>query len=149
MLAFLRTPGYASASTDASGTFSIGLSLLEHTVDDGNTILPFVFAETTSGTVSGRQVGSGTLILHPDGSVNARHSGTFTGRIAGHAGTAILLIKAWGTLNALKARFVFSQGTRGLEDIDARGTLVGGVIATTKTGDPIIAGSYTGKVRLN
>jgi hypothetical protein len=148
MLAFLRTPGYSSRATEASGTFGLGLSLQVPTVNEGNATVPFVFAETISGTVSGRQVGSGTLVLHHDGSINARHSGIFTGRIAGQADTATLLIKAWGTLKHLKARFVFCEGTGDLEDVQARGTFVGGVIAATKTGDPIIAGSYTGRVRL-
>jgi hypothetical protein len=148
MLAFLRSPSYTTTVTEASGTFGMGLSLQTPTVDGGKAIVPFVFAETLSGTVSGKQIGSGTLVLHPDGTVNARHSGIFTGRIAGQAGTATLLIKAWGTLKYLKARFVFMEGTGDLEDVQARGLFIGGVIAATKTGDPIIAGSYTGRVRL-
>jgi hypothetical protein len=148
MLAFLRTPGYSSRATEASGTFGLGLSLQTPTVNGETAIVPFVFAETMSGTVSGKQVGSGTLVLHLDGSINARHSGTFTGRIAGQAGTATLRIKASGTLNHLKARFVFCEGTGDLEDVQARGTFVGGVVAATKTGDPIITGSYTGRFRL-
>jgi hypothetical protein len=57
-------------------------------------------------------------------------------------------MKAWGTLEHLKAVFVFCDGTGDLEDIQARGTFVGGLIAATKSGDPILAGSYTGTVRL-
>jgi hypothetical protein len=149
MLALLRMPGYVSKATEASGTFGLGLTLQTPTVNEGNAIVPFVFAKTISGTVSGKQVGSGTLVLHHDGSVNVRHSGIFTGRIAGQAGTATLLIKAWGTLKHLKAMFVFCEGTGDLEDIQARGTFVGGVVAATKTGDPIIEGSYTGRFRLD
>jgi len=44
---------------------------------------------------------------------------------------------------------VFCEGTGDLEDIQARGTFVGGVVAATKTSDPIIEGSYTGRIRLD
>src|SRR6266852_4968950 len=70
MLALLRMPGDVSRATEASGTFGLGLTLQMPTVTEGNAIVPFVFAKTISGTVSGKQVGSGTLVLHHDGSVN-------------------------------------------------------------------------------
>src|SRR5205085_3803761 len=83
-------PVYAAAPTPASGSFAATISPAGTRSADGNTFISFSFVEDFQGTLTGTRVGTGRLVIHPDGTINARVSGLFTGSIAGASGTAIL-----------------------------------------------------------
>jgi hypothetical protein len=144
VLAALGPTAYASASTPATGTFNNTITPQKVTSHDGDTVIAFTFLETITGTLSGSRVGSGVLVIHPDGSLNVHNSGTFTGTIAGRGGTASLHAQAWGTFAAVEGRWWITDGAGGLEGIHARGSLAG-----SATGPTSFAGTYSGEVEFD
>jgi hypothetical protein len=132
---------YASTPTPVSGNFSATITPGTPRFADGNEFLPVTFNETFYGSLSGTRVGSGILIVHPDGTVNVFASGTFTGTIVGNAGTAIISEAASGIFASLMTRVHMSDGAGGLAGI--HGQLSGTAAAT---GPTTFAGTYSGQV---
>jgi hypothetical protein len=137
----LAPAAYAAAATPASGGFVANLSPVGSRSADGNTFITFTFVETFQGTLAGTRVGSGQLVIHPDGTINVRDSGLFTGSIAGASGTAILSASVSGTFGSVTGNFVVTNGTDGLAGVHAEGTAAGGA-----TGPATFAGTYSGQV---
>lgn len=135
---------YASAPTPASGSFAATIAPVETRSADGNTVISFTFVETFQGTLTGSRVGSGRLLIHPDGTINVRVSGLFTGSIGGASGSAILSDSASGSFSAFAANFVVTDGTGGLAGVHVEGTAAGAA-----TGPATFAGTYAGQVTLS
>lgn len=144
VLAALGPTAYASASTPATGTFNNNITPQKVTSHHGDTVIAFTFLETITGTLSGTRVGSGTLVIHPDGSLSVHNSGTFTGTIAGRVGSATLHAQASGTFAAVEGRWWITDGAGGLEGAHAHGRLAG-----SATGPTSFAGTYSGEVELD
>ena len=132
---------YAAAPTTASGSFAAEISPIGTRSADGNTFINFTFVEDFQGTLTGTRAGTGWLVIHPDGTINARDSGLFAGSIGGASGTAILSASLSGTFSGLAADFVVTDGTGGLSRIHVEGTAAGAA-----TGPVTFAGTYSGQV---
>jgi hypothetical protein len=142
VLAVASAPAaYAGAPTPASGSFTATISPVETRSADGNTFISFTFVEDFQGTLSGTRIGTGRLVVHPDGTINVRDSGLFAGSIAGASGTAIVSASISGTFLAIAGDFVVTDGTGGLSGVHVDGTAAGGA-----TGPATFAGTYTGQV---
>src|SRR5258708_17605747 len=98
---------YAEETVPASGTEATTLSPVSTRAADGNTFIGFTLAESWQGTFAGTRVGSGSVVIHPDGSSDAQSSGVCTGTIAGSSGTAVMRFHVSGTFAA--ATVVFSR----------------------------------------
>jgi len=123
------------------GSFAAEISPIGTRSADGNTFINFTFVEDFQGTLTGTRAGTGWLVIHPDGTINARDSGLFAGSIGGASGTAILSASLSGTFSALAADFVVTDGTGGLSRIHVEGTAAGAA-----TGPVTFAGTYSGQV---
>ena len=137
----------AEASTPiipAAGTDEITLSPVSARTADGNTFVDFTYVESWQGTLNGTRVGSGTFVLHPDGSFNTQISGIFRGTIAGRSGTAVMSATAKGTFASARAIFVVTRGTGGLAGVHVVGTDTG-----SATGPTSFAAIYSGKVHFS
>lgn len=131
----------AEEPTPVSGTFSATISPFATRSADGNTFIDFTFVEQFQGTISGTRVGTGLLIIHPDGTVNVRDSGLFSGSIDGSSGSAVLSASISGTFASIAANFVVTDGTGGLAGVHVQGTGGGGA-----TGPTTFAGTYSGQM---
>ena len=134
-------PVSAESQTPATGTFAARTSPVAIRSAAGNTIIDFTLVEQFTGTMSGTRVGSGTLIIHPDGSVNVRATGVLTGSIAGVSGTVVLDANGCGTLSSIAINWVVSHGSGGLARYHGEGAGVGAA-----TGPATLAGSYSGEI---
>jgi len=132
---------YAAAPTPASGSFAATISPVGTRSADGNTVISFTFVETVQGTLTGTRVGSGLLLIHPDGTINARVNGQFTGSIGAASGSAIFNESDSGTFSAFASNFVVTDGTDGLAGVHVEGTGAGAA-----TGPATFAGTYSGQV---
>ena len=128
----------------ASGTDAITLSPVSARTADGNTLIDFTYVESWQGTFDGTRVGSGSLVVHPDGSVNAQASGIFTGTIAGRSGTAVMRSSVTGTFALATAIITVTDGTGGLAGVHAVGTDAG-----SATGPTSFAATYSGEVHFS
>jgi hypothetical protein len=145
VLAVVLAPAADAASpAPASGSFVANISPVGLRPAAGNTFITFTFVETFQGTMAGTRVGSGTLLIHPDGTINVRDSGLFTGSIAGASGTAILSASISGTLASVTGNYLVTDGTDGLAGVHVEGTAAGGAAGPTT-----FAGTYSGKVVSN
>ena len=135
----------ASAPVSGSGTFQITFVPASVETADGNTFITFNFVETTTGFLAGTRVGQGSLVIHPDGPVNARDSGIFTGTLGGSApGTAFGHVEVSGTFSASTGLLEVSAGTGGLTGAHAQFVASGHAIGTTS-----LAGTYIGQAQFS
>ncbi len=132
------SPAYATDSP-ISGTFAFTASTTSVVTSDGNTIISFTFSETFTGSLVGTQTGTGTLIIHPDGTSNASGCGTFAGTILGISGTALRCFSTEGAAGSFTGEFQLTDGTGGLAGGHGEGTVAGVV-----TGPGTTAGTYSG-----
>lgn len=133
----------ASIPTSGSGTFLLVATFGAPTTAGGNTFIPFTFKETITGIFTGVRIGTGTFVLHPDGTLDAHDSGVFTGTVAGSApGTAILSVEASGTLAAISAQGQASDGTGGLVGIHGQAFVTGSAVSANAFG-----GAYTARAQ--
>ena len=140
---FTGTVAQASTPVTGSGTFLFNLTPASSRTADGDTFITYTFHETISGIVSGTRVGQGSLVIHPDGTVNVSDSGVFSGTIAGSApGTATLSAQASGTFASVTAQGVLSDGAGGLTGVHGVAFVTGAA-----TGPTTFAGSYTQRVQ--
>jgi uncharacterized membrane protein len=142
-----RTHGFLRSSEPApvpiSGTFILTFEPVSVRQADGNTNTDFTFHEQISGSIAGVRVGTGTLVVHPDGTVTAEDAGIFTGTVAGVPGSVIIAVRAEGTFASFTAIATFdgSSGTGGLRGLEGKVTVTGAA-----TGPTTLAGSYDGQV---
>jgi hypothetical protein len=129
---------YADESVQASGTFTVSFSPVSVRTADGNAFIDYTFSEHMLGTFDGTRVGSGWLVIHPDGSLKTANSGVFRGTIAGASGTAIMYYRGSGTFASAGGRFRVTNGTGGLAGIHANG-----IDSGSATGPTSFAGTYT------
>ena len=135
---------YAEETFPASGTEATTLSPVSTRAADGNTFIGFTLAESWQGTFAGTRVGSGSVVIHPDGSIDAQSSGIFTGTIAGRSGTAVMRFHVSGTFAAATVIFTVTDGTGGLAGVHAEGTEV-----VSATGPLSVAGIYSAVVHFS
>jgi hypothetical protein len=100
-------------------------------------MIDYTFVENTVGIVDGTRIGSGELVIHADGSLNTANSGTFTGSIAGKAGTAEMSFWGSGTFASAGGNYTVAHGTDGLAGVHAEGKDSG-----SATGPTTFAGTY-------
>jgi hypothetical protein len=135
---------YAEETVPASGTEATTLSPVSTRAADGNTFIGFTLAESWQGTFAGTRVGSGSVVIHPDGSIDAQSSGIFTGTIAGRSGTAVMRFHVSGTFAAATVIFTVTDGTGGLAGVHAEGT------ETVSATAPLsVAGTYSAVVHFS
>ena len=132
---------HADEPVQASGTFTISYSPTSLRAADGNVFFDYTFSEQMLGTLSGTRVGSGSAVIHPDGSLNTSNSGIFTGTIAGASGTAEMSFWGSGTFASAGGSYVVTHGTGGLDGVHAEGKDSG-----SATGPTSFAGTYSFKV---
>ena len=135
---------YAEETFPASGTEATTLSPVSTRAADGNTFIGFTLAESWQGTFAGTRVGSGSVVIHPDGSIDAQSSGIFTGTIAGRSGTAVMRFHVSGTFAAATVIFTVTDGTGGLTGVHGEGTE-----AVSATGPLSVAGTYSAVVHFS
>ena len=141
-LAVLAPTAYASTSTPVSGAFSATIAPVASRTTDGITTISFTFKETFIGTMRGTRVGTGMLVVHPDGTLSFRDTGLFTGTIAGSSGSATITGVGAGVFSSFNGRFHVSDGAGGLAGVRGGGSFTGNA-----TGPVSFAGTYSGKVR--
>jgi len=126
-----------------AGTFSLAIKPIAVRQADGNSIIDFNFDEHLSGDASGTRTGTGTLVIHPDGTLNVKDTGPFTGTVAGIPGTVNVEAWASGTFQSITGSVTIyaNSGTGGLTGL--QGVLK---ISGAATGPATLAGSYQGQV---
>jgi hypothetical protein len=139
---FLRRSG--RTPVPVTGAFILTIEPVSVRQADGNTVTDFTFHEQISGSVAGVRVGTGTLVVHADGTLTAEDAGVFTGTVAGVPGSVIIGVRAEGTFASFTAIATFDgrSGTGGLRGL--RGTVR---VTGAATGPTTLAGSYAGQVR--
>ena len=135
---------YANELVQANGTFTVSFSPVSLRTADGNTFIDYTFSTRMLGAFEGTRTGSGSLVIHPDGSFNTENSGIFTGTIAGASGTAVIRERASGTFASAAASFSVGHGTGGLAGVHAEGTDSG-----SATGPTSFAGTYSVKMHFS
>jgi uncharacterized membrane protein len=138
---FLRSRG--PAPVPVTGTFNLTIVPVSVRQADGNTITDFTFHEQLSGSIAGTRVGTGTLVVHPDGTLTVEDTGRFTGTVAGISGSVIAVVRGEGTFASLTATATIdgSSGTGRLRGLRGEVTITGAA-----TGPTTLAGSYVGQV---
>jgi len=138
----LAPMAYASTSIPTTGTFVFRSTpqkaILTH---DGTELVFFTFIQNITGAYSGTRVGTGTLAIHPDGTIKNIDTGTFTGTIAGKEGTATITARCSGTLASFTCTFVATDGHGRLEGVHGKGRSAGHAISPTTS-----VGTYSGQV---
>jgi|SRR5919109_65501 hypothetical protein len=135
---------HANEQIQASGIDAITLSPVSTRLADGNTFIDFTYVESWQGTIEGTRVGTGSVVIHPDGSVNAQVSGVFTGTIAGRSGTAAIRFSVSGTFASAVGIFTVTDGTGGLAGVHGQGTDAGAA-----TGPTTFGATYSAKVHFS
>ena len=134
----------AHASTAITGKGTFLLTITSQTVIASG-VVSFTFSELISGDVAGTRVGSGILIVHPDGTFVGVDSGTFTGSVAGISGTAKIPVIASGTFGgSFTATGVLCCGTGLLEGVSGIVSITGAFTSATT-----LAGTYSGVIHLD
>jgi uncharacterized protein DUF3224 len=125
------------------GTFSLTFEPTNVQQADGNTFIKFSFHEQLSGSILGTRDGTGTLVIHPDGTLNVTDTGFLTGTVAGVSGAVNAEVWAQGTLASVAGSVtIYPQtGTGGFVGLQ-------GVVKITgaATGPTTLAGSYEGQL---
>jgi uncharacterized membrane protein len=138
---FLRSN--AHGPVPVTGTFNLAFEPVSVRRVDGNTVTDFTFHEQLSGSIAGTRAGTGTLVVHPDGTLTVEDTGRFTGTVAGRPGSVIVDVRGEGTFASLTATATIdgSSGTGGLRGLRGRARITGAA-----TGPTTLAGSYVGQV---
>lgn len=126
-----------------AGTFALTIEPVEVRQADGTTFIDYNFHEQLSGSFSGTRVGTGTLVMHADGTLNNKDTGFFTGTVAGMSGSVNIEAGEQGTSTSVSgsARTYPQTGTGGLAGLHAVVKVTG-----TATGPATLVGSYEGQV---
>ncbi len=85
-----------------AGTFTLTFEPVDVRQADGNTFIDFSFHEQLLGSVSATRVGTGTIVIHPDGTLNVKDTGFLTGTMGGISGSVNAEAWAEGTVAGLR-----------------------------------------------
>jgi hypothetical protein len=107
----------------------------------GNTTLSGPEVQHLTGTLNGTRVATGVMIVHADGSFEARDEGVFTGTIDGRSGTVAIDGVSKGIGNSGTGRLVFGHGTGSLSGLHGEG-----VFAPTFTSLTTAVGTYSADI---
>jgi hypothetical protein len=137
----LAQPVWATAPEAGGGTFAetafVGAPSIR--LADGNTFI----TQTTTGVINGTIVGTlrdvTTIVLHPDGTFNARGVETCVCTVAGRSGTFVDRFEATGVGLSATGHFTVISGTGALSNLHLTGTFTG--VINPATG--LSAGSYS------
>ena len=126
-----------------AGTFTLITEPIEVRQADGTTFIDYNYHEQLSGSFSGTRVGTGTLVIHADGTLNNKDTGFFTGAVSGISGSINIEAGEQGTSTSVNgsARTYPQTGTGGLAGLQAVVKVTGAA-----TGPGTLAGSYEGQV---
>jgi hypothetical protein len=126
-----------------AGTFALSFTPVAVRQADGNTFIDFNFHERLSGSISGTRTGTGTLVIHPDGTLNVKDTGFLTGNLAGVSGSVNVEAWAQGTFASVRGSVtIYPQtGTGGFAGLQGVAKVTGAA-----TGPATLAGSYEGQV---
>jgi hypothetical protein len=145
-----NTQGLALAGGEPGKPFPIVGSFFNFTIKpiavrqaDGNSVIDFNFDEQLSGDATGTRTGTGTVVIHPDGTFNLKDTGRFTGTVTGIPGTVNLEAWASGTFQSFTGSVTIyaSSGTGELTGLQGVAKISGAA-----TGPATLAGSYDGQV---
>ena len=135
--------GQPGTPVPIAGSFTLTFEPVDVRLADGNAFIDFSFHEQLSGSVSATRVGTGTLVIHPDGTLNVKDAGFLTGTMGGISGSVNAEAWAQGRLASLGGSVtIYPQtGTGGFTGLQ-------GVVKVTgaATGPATLAGSYEGRV---
>jgi hypothetical protein len=120
--AVLLTSASASTIETANGSFtsSVGVTKTDHL--GGNTIVYGPEVQHLTGAFDGTRVASGVMIIHADGSFEARDKGVFTGTVDGRSGTVEIDGTSKGVGSSGSGQLVIGRGTAHLAGLHAQGT---------------------------
>lgn len=135
---------YAEEPSQANGTYTVSFSPISVRTNGGSTFIEYTFSEHMLGAFDGTRTGSGSLVIHPDGSLDTENSGIFVGTFAGSSGTVVMRYRGSGTFAHAAGRFNVVHGTGGLAGIHAKGTDSG-----SATGPTSLAGTYSFEVHFS
>lgn len=131
---------HATTPTTATGTFTASFTVLSIAKVGDNTIITVNETATLTGSLVGIRIAQGTETIHPDGTVNAMDTGTFSGTVNGEQGTLLITGHSNGTVQTGSGTgsFVVNQGTGSLVDLHGFGPF-----SFTATGPTSTTGSYS------
>jgi len=112
----------ASALSSGSGSFTTTGQVISVRQADGNTIVTATEVQTLTGALSGTRMATGIEIFHPDGTVTAHDSGTFTGTVDGRTGSITISGASSGTGTTGSGEIVGDRGGGGLAGLHLQGT---------------------------
>jgi len=119
----------AATPTTVTGPFTTTATNTGVRTVDGNLIVTQTLSITTAGDFAGTLLGSDTVILLSSGTGTFFGSGTFTGTVLGKSGTVTVsftgTFTGFPTLPVLQGHTVFYNGTGGLSNLEAQGTIQG------------------------
>jgi hypothetical protein len=120
--ALVLTSASASTVETANGSFtsSVGVTKLEHV--GGNTIVYGPEVQHLTGAFVGTRVASGVMVIHADGSFEARDKGVFTGTVDGRSGTVEIDGTSRGVGSSGSGQLVIGAGSGDLAGLHAEGT---------------------------
>jgi hypothetical protein len=137
----LAQPVWATAPAAGGGTFAetafVGAPSIR--LADGNTFVTQTATGVVDGTIVGTITNVLTLVLHPDGTLNARGVETCVCTVAGRSGTFVDRIEATGVGLSFTGRFTVISGTGALSNLHLTATFTGVLNAAAGLG----AGTYS------
>ena len=136
----------ASPPTPASGNFTYtSCTFGSAHLADGNTTFDVTCTASYTGTLTGNSTLQGPLTIYADGSTNFHGFETFTGTVAGAAGTLTINEASTGNATSFRSTDVVIGGTGGLADLHGVLTLLGSV--PPPPGLP--SGTYVGQIHFD
>ena len=138
----MAAPAVATQPQTIEGTYTLtSFTLISERSAGGNTILTFNETYEFYGSFEGTELATGTVVIHRDGTVNARLTGTFTGTFNGGAiGTADWYLVARGLHPDYTGTYTLVGRTGGLVGLHGVMTIVGVAF---------VGGTYSGTVHFD
>ena len=127
----------ASPPVTGSGSYTVtGAAVTGVRLADGNVFVTETEYADATGTLTGTFAHDLVVTVHPDGSLNFRGPGTFTGTVDGLSGTLEYVVEGQGSVvtGELRGSFAITRGTGDLADVQGRVTI---------EGIPATGGTYT------
>jgi hypothetical protein len=143
--AVVLMPGRAFAevpSIAASGSYTVTSFVASNSRTEGQvTLFDFTGTEDLTGTFSGTVAFEGSCAVRPAGIASCVARETFTGTVAGPAGTVVWLAPAQLSLDSgsISGKFIIVSGTGDLAGLHGEGTFAGSLGPGTYTGRFVLA----------
>ena len=121
----VAAPASATTPIPFAGTFQNGPSVVTgFRQADGNTFISQIVQVVYAGDLAGPVVEHIDVVIHPDGTLNAKGADVCTCTLAGgRSGTIVLPFTATGDASgAVRGRFTIGDGTGGLANLHGIGT---------------------------